>query len=103
MADDTDWRLTNQDHHLQGAALKWKRYRVWSETWEHDHCEFCWAKFMDPDFSEDHRQYIAEHADVLTEGYTTTAEHEHGAEYHWICKPCFDDFVDRFQWRIVET
>ena len=48
---------------------------------------FCWAKFMDPDFSDAHRQHIAEHPDVLTEGYTTTASHEQGADYHWICKP----------------
>ncbi len=56
---------------------------------------------MDPDFSEAHRQHVEAHADVLTEGYTTTAEHENGADYHWICKPCFEDFAERFQWRVV--
>ena len=103
VADHNDRRLTNQDQYLLRAALTWRRYRARSETWEHDHCAFCWAKFMDPEFSEAHRQHIAEHPDVFTEGYTTIAEHEQGAEYHWICKPCFDDFVDRFQWRIVES
>ena len=52
-----------------------KRYRVYSETWEHDHCEFCTAKFMDADFSPEHRTFIEGHPEVLTEGYTTTAEH----------------------------
>lgn len=49
------------------------------------------------------RRHIAEHQDVLTEGYATTAEHDHRADYHWICKPCFDDFADRFQWHIVAS
>lgn len=86
-----------QEGYLQGAALAWKPYRVRSTTWEHDHCEFCGVKFMDPNFSE----VIDEHADVLTEGYTTTADHARGAEYHWVCKPCFDDFADLFRWRVV--
>jgi hypothetical protein len=99
--EDTDWRLTGQESYLQAAELAWTRYRARSETWEHEHCAFCWAKFMDPDFSEAHRRHIAEHPDVLTEGYTTTAQHEQGPEYHWICKPCFDDFAERFQWRVA--
>lgn len=103
LADVNDWRLTNQAQYLQGAALTWKRYRARGEASEHGHCAFCWAKFMDPEFSDAHRQHIADHPDVLTEGYTTTAAHSHSpaAESHWICKPCFDDFADRFQWRIV--
>jgi hypothetical protein len=98
-----DWRLTGQASYLQGAALTWKRYRAWSETWEHDHCAFCWAKFMDPDFSEAHRRFIEEHPEVLTEGYATTAEHEGGADGHWVCRPCFDDFADLFEWRVVRA
>jgi hypothetical protein len=56
---------------------------------------------MDPDLSEAHRQWVAEHPDIHGEGYTTTAEHEHGADYHWICKSCFDDFAECFQWRVL--
>lgn len=56
---------------------------------------------MDPDLSEAHRQWVAERADILVEGYTTTDEHEHGADYHWICMLCFDDFAERFQWRLL--
>ncbi len=40
-------------------------------------------------------------ADTLTEGYTTTADHERGDGYHWICPTCFDDFAERFEWRVV--
>jgi hypothetical protein len=42
-------------------------------------------------------------SDILVEGYTTTAEHTHGAGYHWICKPCFDDFAERFRWRVLPS
>jgi len=100
-AEETDWRLSGQDSYLQGAELTPKAYRAKSETSEHEHCAFCWAKFMDPDFSEAHRQHIAEHRDVLTEGYTTTASHERGAGHHWICPSCFDDFAERFAWNVI--
>lgn len=68
---------------------------------ERDHCVFCWAKLMDPDFSEAHRRHVEAHPEVLTEGYTVTAEHERGADYCWICKPCFEEFAERFRWRVV--
>lgn len=102
-AGEDDWRLTGQESGLHGAELSWKRYHAHSQTWEHEHCVFCWAKFMDPDFSEAHFQHIAEHPEVLTEGYTTTDTHAEGAAYHWICKPCFDDFAERFEWRVVPS
>ena len=99
--EDTDRRLTNQESYLQAAELTFKRYRARSQTWEHEQCAFCWAKLMDPDFSEQHRQHIEQHPDVLTHGYTTTAAHEQGADYHWICKPCFNDFAEHFHWQVV--
>jgi hypothetical protein len=102
-AGEDDWRLNDQETWLRGAELTWKRYHARSQTWEHEHCAFCWAKFMDPDFSEAHRQHIAEHPDVLTEGYTTTASHERGADHQWICGRCFDDFAERFAWHLVPS
>jgi hypothetical protein len=60
-----------------GIALVRKRYKQWSETWDHDHCAFCWATFS------------LKELDGLTQGYATTAEYEHGAEYTWICETCF--------------
>src|SRR5919202_6889637 len=78
-----DWRLTGQERYLASAQWVRKRYCAASEVWEHEHCEFCWAKFIDPDFSPQHRAFIAEHPQVLTEGYATTAAHPHGADSHW--------------------
>jgi len=62
--DNEDWRLRGQEDYLRGATLVRKRYKAWSEDWEHDHCEFCWTKFMDPDFSPEHRQFISENPQV---------------------------------------
>jgi hypothetical protein len=101
VADD-DWRLRGQEDILLEAELVRKPYRAYSEHWEHDHCAFCWAKFMDPAFSPAHKQWIDEHPEVLTEGYATTASQPQGADYHWVCPSCFDDFRDRFKWHLAE-
>ena len=63
-----------------------------SERWDHEHCEFCTEKFMDPSGSGtlDTR--------TLTEGCTTTVEQPHGADYHWVCIDCCADFADEFRW-----
>jgi hypothetical protein len=95
-----DWRLTGQENVLRGAELVLKRYRVHREEWEHDHCAFCWAKFVDPDRSPETGRLVDEQPDLLTQGYTTTASHPDGAGYHWVCPTCFDDFRERFGWRL---
>ena len=96
----SDWRLTGQERYLSGAVWVRKGYRAPSARWEHDHCAFCWAKFMDPDFSPEHRRFVEEHPEVLTVGYTTVVDEARGD--HWVCPTCFDDFAERFGWRVVE-
>lgn len=71
-----DWRLTNQMNYLFKKKLIKMAYTPFKEGWEHDHCEFC-SKCIDK---------------KTKEAYTTENK------YHWICKECFDDFVDMFQW-----
>src|SRR5258708_1625205 len=82
---DADWRLTNQGTYLTGVTLHRRLYFFWSESWEHDHCEFCWRKFLVPgdvamDFS-------------TNEGWTTDDERR------WVCDGCFADFKSRFHWK----
>jgi hypothetical protein len=101
--DTDDWRLTDQEGYLKDAELTWRRYRARSDTWEHEHCAFCWAKFMDPEYSDGHRRFIEDHPEVLTAGYTTTTAHERGEGYNWICADCLDDFAEAFNWRVVFT
>ncbi len=91
-----DWRLTNQEAYLKGAALARRPYTARGEGWDHDHCEFCWATLMDADAPE-------RDPDALSEGYATTAEHPRGADYHWVCPSCFDDFAAMFGWRVVDA
>ena len=45
MAEKNDWRLTGQENYLKGVTLYWKKYSRYSDTWDHDHCDFCWAEF----------------------------------------------------------
>ena len=127
MADEEDWRLRGQEDYLQGATLIRKHYKAWSDDWEHDHCEFCWAKFMDPNFSPEHKRFIAEDPEVLTEGYAvhdrrpdptsgallgrvysadgvieqkkTSVERD---GYWWVCPNCVADFSERFEWAVID-
>jgi hypothetical protein len=87
MADDSDWRLMGQEKYLQGVSLHHRRYRrpLNNPDWDHDHCEFCWAKLMVEDYPE-----------VLHQGYCTQDE------YYWICDECFRDFKSRFNWTVRE-
>ena len=85
-ATDDDWRLQGQQRYLMGALLHWERWSRPRPGWDHDHCEFCWAKFLEED--------LPEFPDILHAGYTTEDL------YRWICEQCFEDFKDRFQWRV---
>ena len=78
-----DWRLTNQEKYLKGATLRFLRYRQPRADWDHDLCEFCWAKFAE-----------SEGAGILHEGYATTQDNR------WICRQCFADFKDLFGWKV---
>jgi len=79
-----DWRLQGQEKYLKGAHLTLKTYSKNRKGWDHDHCEFCAAKFMEP-----------ETPDTLNMGYTTQDE------YRWVCPQCFEDFKEMFKW--IET
>jgi hypothetical protein len=109
MADTGRWRMTTgdgaQEDHLQGATLARRAYRAWSETWEHDHCEFWWTKFMDPTFSEDHAEFIAVNPDVLTVGFAVQGRSPNGGtadDYWWVCPSCVADFAERFGWVLLD-
>jgi hypothetical protein len=97
-----DFRLRGQERYLQDATFVRKPYRVRSEAWEHDHCEFCSAKFIDPAFSDAHAAMYRGDPTLRTEGYAaldTGPRRED--DYHWICETCFEDFRDRFSWKVV--
>lgn len=68
---------------LRGANLKWQPYKMPKPTWDHDHCEFCWAKFMEPG-SED----------TLHEGYYCKSEDT------WICSKCYEEKKAEYKWQV---
>jgi hypothetical protein len=86
MRELNDWRLTNQERYLKGATLVWHSYAPANPKNDHDHCEFCFAKFMQ-----------TEHPETLQVGYSTPDRDR------WICKACFDDFVDLFSWNVTSA
>ena len=85
MRKPNDWRLTNQERYLKNVTLYWERYHPTNPNNDHDHCEFCLAKFMDD-----------EYPDTLHEGYTTLDG------YRWVCRACFEDFKDLFLWQVKQ-
>jgi hypothetical protein len=78
-----DWRRQGQEDYLSGERLCLDRYQPYSDSWDHDHCEFCWQKFS------------LEPGDAQS-GYRTE---DH---YRWICGACFEDFRGEFEWIVVE-
>ncbi len=86
MIDNNDWRLSfgRKETYLTKAKLKYiSEFKKFSETWDHEHCEFCMDKFMEVE-------------GFLHEGYCTLDEKS------WICLECFKDFKEMFQWEVVE-
>ena len=81
-----DWRLMGQEKYLKGVTLKRvqpKKYVVGKNSHLfHAHCEFCMNKIT---------------GETLDECFTT----QDGS--HWICKDCFQDFTNQFNWNVVEA
>ena len=99
---EDDWRLTGQETYLQGATLVRKPYRAKGAASEHDHCAFCWAKFVDTSFSDAHAAMARDDSAVQTEGYAAVGTGPGGqGDYHWVCVACFNDFRERFEWTVV--
>jgi hypothetical protein len=79
--DDNDERL----YHFgieKGAEMMWASYAV-RGTWDHDHCEMCWATFSTSPKEQ-------------REGYATLDRD------HWLCPDCFDEVKDHFQLKLTE-
>ncbi len=84
MIDKNDWRLQGQEKYLAGKKLMKVPYFRWSKTWDHDHCDFCWATF-------------SEYENDLHEGYVTEDKHT------WICPEGYKDFKEMFKWELIES
>jgi hypothetical protein len=84
---------------------------------------------MDPEFSPEHRKFIGENPEVLTEGYAVEGRAPDPSsgvvlgrvfaddqktiqpkiagvdrnDYWWICPNCVKDFAARFEWIVIDT
>ena len=79
--DRNDWRFRYQDEYLMGVKLIYHEYKMPRPSWDHDHCDFCWATF-------------SEYKDDLHEGYSTENDG------YWICEKCYRDFLHMFNWTV---
>jgi len=95
MAQD-DWRLTGNLDFLLGATLVFKKYWNRRPDDDHDHCEFCWAKFMVVPYADDQG--------ILTEGFAVQDRSpfpDFPNDYWWVCQACAHDFAMPFGWTLV--
>lgn len=79
-----EWRLQGQEEYLNGVSLSLQNYKKYRDDWEHDHCEFCGARF-------------SEQPGDLNVGYATSDY------YRWVCEDCFEDFKCRFEWKVCRN
>jgi hypothetical protein len=99
-----DWRRRGQEQYLRNVRLTLKRYQALTAQWEHEHCEFCWHKFLDPQYSDAHRQALEQRPDRNSaEGYTNLGDEGLTPGQWWICSGCFADFAEEFGWVVIET
>ena len=83
--DSSDWRLQGQEKYLKDKTLHFIKYSDRKTKTDHDHCEFCSAKFSDNDI------------DDLHTGFSTLDD------YRWICETCFNDFKEIFNFKLSDS
>jgi hypothetical protein len=86
---------------VEGKTLRHHNYRTYSPTWDHDHCYFCWRRFMDPTDPANEPEWFA-NGEIATVGYGTVAFGERSDDYYWICEACFQEFDPFFHWTVIE-
>jgi len=98
MIEENDWRLEVAPKDLDNEKLIKEDvanfYKVrkdeWDgknpfEFWDHDHCAFCFEKFMVETAAEQPFAY-------RSQDYNT-----------WICETCYNDFNEKFKWKLIEN
>lgn len=84
MVSRDDWRRMGQEEYLSGVKLyHFAQFSPYSKKWDHEHCEFCGARF-------------SENPEDEHEGWCTTRKNERTSRF--ICQECFRDFKEEFGW-----
>jgi hypothetical protein len=92
-----DWRRTSLGLPI-GTRLRWRDYVAPKPGWDHDHCVFCWAKFV-PRAKDGNNRLERDDHTIYFEGYATVESS--GSGFEWACRPCFDDFATEFALAVV--
>ena len=84
-----DWRLTRgQDEYMQNVKFRYAKFI--SENGDvnaHEHCEFCWHKFMENPMDL---------SDCSDKGYVSIDKK------YWVCEECFQEFRQFLHLEIIE-
>lgn len=71
-----DWRIRNQRTYLTNQTFS-KTIFSSVPCWDHEHCQFCFQRFVDGDFA----------FSCCDDKY-------------WVCEKCFSDFKEEFGWKL---
>jgi hypothetical protein len=95
-ASPDDWRRTSPGA-PKGTHFRWREYVAPRPDWDHDHCLFCWAKFVPR--SEEGKEWLGRDSHTIYfDGYATVEPSEPGCE--WVCQRCFNDFSEEMEFVI---
>ena len=89
---ETDWRLLNYEGYnsaLDGKEFEFKKFKSLQSN-DHDHCILCWQRISDHSNSGDE-----------AEGYS--CYNEQTEQSNWICKNCFNEFHQKFGWKVKKN
>jgi hypothetical protein len=82
-----------------GTLLVYGPFEPRADSWETEHCLFCYTPFLAPRVVEASSRLRGKPG-LLTAGYTTTREHFEGARSHWACQRCIEDFAAELGLRV---
>lgn len=71
----------NDFSHLRNKTFIKSRFEQWSDSWDHEHCQFCWKS---------NSQFNS------IPGYYTLDK------YYWVCEECFSDYNDVLNLRVED-
>lgn len=92
-----DWRRSSPGA-AERTRFRWARYVAPKPEWDHDHCLFCWAKFV-PRSEQGKDRLARDQHTIYFEGYATIEPS--GSGFEWVCRPCFEDFADELGFVVI--
>ena len=86
-------RKANDGEHRQEPN---QNAQVIEGAWDHEHCYFCWAKLLEGDSAYRTVRMLGEQPQSGDESAVFTQP----VQEVWVCQNCFEDFRERFGWKV---